>query len=63
MEKPISRATSPFLFLSEDWFGPPGGFEEHPHRGNQVSSQVRPGEVAWFEPGGEDDLQAGRLVA
>ena len=29
-------ATSPFLFLSEDWFGLPGGFEEHPHRGMQT---------------------------
>ncbi len=28
--------TSPFLFLSEDWFGAPGGFEEHPHRGMQT---------------------------
>src|ERR1041384_3092039 len=28
--------TSPFLFLSEDWFAPPGGFEEHPHRGMQT---------------------------
>ena len=24
--------TSPFLFLSEDWFGRPKGFAEHPHR-------------------------------
>jgi redox-sensitive bicupin YhaK (pirin superfamily) len=30
------EATSPFLFLSEDWFGRPGGFEEHPHRGMQT---------------------------
>jgi hypothetical protein len=22
--------TFAFLFLSEDWFGPAGGFEEHP---------------------------------
>ena len=28
--------TSPFLFLSEDWFGKPKGFEEHPHRGMQT---------------------------
>ena len=28
--------TTPFLFLSEDWFGAPGGFEEHPHRGMQT---------------------------
>ena len=27
--------TSPFLFLSEDWFGKPKGFETHPHRGMQ----------------------------
>jgi redox-sensitive bicupin YhaK (pirin superfamily) len=36
-------ATSPFLFLSEDWFGPPGGFEEHPHRGMQTVTFVLEG--------------------
>ncbi len=36
-------ATSPFLFLSEDWFGPPGGFEEHPHRGMQTVTVVLEG--------------------
>jgi quercetin 2,3-dioxygenase len=35
--------TSPFLFLSEDWFGPPGGFEEHPHRGMQTVTIVLEG--------------------
>jgi quercetin 2,3-dioxygenase len=37
------QATSPFLFLSEDWFGPPGGFEEHPHRGMQTVTVVLEG--------------------
>ncbi|MEA3194270.1 MAG: quercetin 2,3-dioxygenase [Betaproteobacteria bacterium] len=35
--------TSPFLFLSEDWFGPPGGFETHPHRGMQTVTIVLEG--------------------
>ena len=35
--------TSPFLFLSEDWFGVPGGFEEHPHRGMQTVTVVLEG--------------------
>jgi hypothetical protein len=36
-------ATSPFLFLSEDWFGRPGGFEEHPHRGMQTVTFILEG--------------------
>jgi hypothetical protein len=36
-------ATTPFLFLSEDWFGRPGGFEEHPHRGMQTVTVVLEG--------------------
>jgi redox-sensitive bicupin YhaK (pirin superfamily) len=35
--------TSPFLFLSEDWFAPPGGFETHPHRGMQTVTIVLEG--------------------
>lgn len=35
--------TSPFLFLSEDWFAPPGGFEEHPHRGMQTVTVILEG--------------------
>lgn len=35
--------TSPFLFLSEDWFHAPGGFEEHPHRGMQTVTIVLEG--------------------
>jgi redox-sensitive bicupin YhaK (pirin superfamily) len=35
--------TSPFLFLSEDWFSPPGGFETHPHRGMQTVTIVLEG--------------------
>lgn len=37
------EGTSPFLFLSEDWFAPPGGFEEHPHRGMQTVTIVLEG--------------------
>src|SRR5262245_3199436 len=37
--------TSPFLFLSEDWFAPPGGFESHPHRGMQTVTIVLEGEL------------------
>ena len=37
------EATSPFLFLSEDWFAAPGGFEEHPHRGMQTVTFVLEG--------------------
>lgn len=28
--------STPFLLLSEDWFGAPGGFQTHPHRGMQT---------------------------
>ena len=37
------ESTSPFLFLSEDWFGRPKGFEEHPHRGMQTVTVVLEG--------------------
>jgi redox-sensitive bicupin YhaK (pirin superfamily) len=39
------ESTSPFLFLSEDWFGAPGGFEEHPHRGMQTVTIVLEGAI------------------
>jgi quercetin 2,3-dioxygenase len=35
--------TTPFLFLSEDWFGKPKGFEQHPHRGMQTVTVVLEG--------------------
>jgi redox-sensitive bicupin YhaK (pirin superfamily) len=35
--------TTPFLFLSEDWFGKPKGFETHPHRGMQTVTVVLEG--------------------
>jgi redox-sensitive bicupin YhaK (pirin superfamily) len=35
--------TTPFLFLSEDWFGVPKGFETHPHRGMQTVTVVLEG--------------------
>ena len=37
--------TSPFLFLSEDWFGKPKGFETHPHRGMQTVTIVLEGAI------------------
>jgi quercetin 2,3-dioxygenase len=37
------ETTTPFLFLSEDWFGKPKGFEEHPHRGMQTVTVVLEG--------------------
>ncbi|MGB7542116.1 MAG: pirin family protein [Burkholderiales bacterium] len=36
-------AHSPFLLLNEDWFGAPGGFETHPHRGMQTVTIVLEG--------------------
>jgi redox-sensitive bicupin YhaK (pirin superfamily) len=37
--------TTPFLFLSEDWFRAPKGFEEHPHRGMQTVTVVLEGAI------------------
>lgn len=33
-------ATSPFLLMAEDWFAPPAGFPDHPHRGMQTVTFV-----------------------
>ena len=52
--------TSPFLFLSEDWFSPPGGFEEHPHRGMQTVTIVLEGALEHRDhTGAQGILQAG----
>jgi quercetin 2,3-dioxygenase len=52
--------TSPFLFLSEDWFGPPGGFETHPHRGMQTVTVVLEGALEHRDhTGAHGLLQAG----
>ena len=52
--------TSPFLFLSEDWFSPPGGFEEHPHRGMQTVTIVLEGALEHRDhTGAHGILQAG----
>jgi redox-sensitive bicupin YhaK (pirin superfamily) len=34
------EATSPFLLMAEDWFAPPAGFPDHPHRGMQTVTFV-----------------------
>jgi redox-sensitive bicupin YhaK (pirin superfamily) len=52
--------TSPFLFLSEDWFAPPGGFEEHPHRGMQTVTVVLEGALEHRDhTGAQGILKAG----
>ena len=52
--------TSPFLFLSEDWFGPPGGFETHPHRGMQTVTVVLEGALEHRDhTGAQGILEAG----
>ena len=52
--------TSPFLFLSEDWFEPPGGFETHPHRGMQTVTFVLEGALEHRDhTGAHGVLQAG----
>jgi len=52
--------TSPFLFLSEDWFAPPGGFETHPHRGMQTVTIVLDGTLEHRDhTGAHGLLQAG----
>ena len=52
--------TSPFLFLSEDWFAPPGGFETHPHRGMQTVTVVLEGALEHRDhTGAHGVLQAG----
>jgi quercetin 2,3-dioxygenase len=52
--------TSPFLFLSEDWFGPGGGFETHPHRGMQTVTIVLEGALEHRDhTGAHGILQAG----
>jgi quercetin 2,3-dioxygenase len=52
--------TSPFLFLSEDWFAAPKGFEEHPHRGMQTVTIVLEGALEHRDhTGSHGVLQAG----
>ena len=52
--------TSPFLFLSEDWFGAPKGFETHPHRGMQTVTVVLEGALEHRDhTGAQGILKAG----
>ena len=52
--------TSPFLFLSEDWFHAPGGFEKHPHRGMQTVTFVLEGALEHRDhTGAQGVLRAG----
>ena len=52
--------TTPFLFLSEDWFAPPGGFETHPHRGMQTVTIVLEGALEHRDhTGAQGVLKAG----
>ena len=54
--------TSPFLFLSEDWFGAPKGFETHPHRGMQTVTVVLEGALEHRDhTGAHGILRAGDL--
>jgi redox-sensitive bicupin YhaK (pirin superfamily) len=53
-------ATSPFLFLAEDWFAPPAGFPTHPHRGIQTVTIVLEGSLEHRDhTGGHGALEAG----
>jgi redox-sensitive bicupin YhaK (pirin superfamily) len=49
-------AQSPFLFLSEDWFAAPGGFETHPHRGMQTVTLVLDGALRHRDHTGADGV-------
>ncbi len=65
------ESRSPFLMLSEDWFGAPRGFETHPHRGMQTVTMVLEGALehrdhtganAVLRPGDVQWMTAGRGV-
>lgn len=54
------EATSPFLLMAEDWFSPPAGFPEHPHRGLQTVTIVLEGSLEHRDHmGGHGVLSAG----
>ncbi len=53
-------AHSPFLMLMEDWFAPPAGFPEHPHRGQETVTFVLEGALEHRDhTGGHGLLSAG----
>jgi redox-sensitive bicupin YhaK (pirin superfamily) len=54
--------TTPFLFLSEDWFAAPKGFETHPHRGMQTVTVVLEGALEHRDhTGAHGILRAGEV--
>ncbi|MGE5096505.1 MAG: pirin family protein [Betaproteobacteria bacterium] len=54
------EATSPFLLMAEDWFSPPAGFPEHPHRGLQTVTIVLEGALEHRDhTGAHGELSAG----
>ena len=64
-------ATSPFLLMAADWFAPPAGFPDHPHRGMQTVTIVFEGGLEHRDHTGAHgllgrqaytDYQSGRLV-
>lgn len=53
-------AQSPFLMMAEDWFAPPAGFPEHPHRGQETVTFVLEGSLEHRDhTGGHGVLSAG----
>ena len=55
-------ATSPFLLMAEDWFAPPGGFPDHPHRGMQTVTIVLEGGLEHRDhTGAHGELGAGDI--
>ena len=55
-------ASSPFLLMAEDWFSPPAGFPDHPHRGMQTVTLVLEGGLEHRDhTGAHGELSAGDI--